>query len=175
MITIKVVALSSILYLKDVEIVNNRYNKFDYISDYDFIGKADYWQHPEEFERNRKGDCEDYAIAKYNALLRMGVDPDTLRLAYVILFKNGKKEAHMVLLLQHGDDDFWVLDNAVKSIELLSHRLDIIPVYSFNTHELWEHDNVTGEIEQRPYSEHLGPVKRLRNLIRDDGMTVTQR
>jgi len=163
-LTAKAIALATVLYIKDVEAVNDRYNKFDYISDYDFIGKADYWQSPEEFERNRKGDCEDYAIAKYNALLRMGVDSNTLRLAYSVLTKNGRQEAHMVLLLEH-DDDFWVLDNAVDKIELLSQRKDLFTVYSFNTNRLWVHNRKTGEIEERPYSEKLGPVKRLRKLL----------
>lgn len=158
------VILASVLHLKEAHAVNKRFNKFTYISDYEHMGKADYWQSPEEFIANGKGDCEDYAIAKYSALLRMGVNPDSLRMAYVVVTNRGSEEAHMVLLLEH-EDDFWVLDNMVDSIDLLSQRKDIFTVYSFNTHQLWTHHRKTGEIEERPYSENLGPVQRLRGLI----------
>jgi hypothetical protein len=45
-----------------------------YVSDKELFGKADYWQPPEEFEKKRKGDCEDFALWTWRQLLNMGYD-----------------------------------------------------------------------------------------------------
>ena len=37
-------------------------DNFEYEKDIEQFGQADYWQTPEEFYYNRKGDCEDYVI-----------------------------------------------------------------------------------------------------------------
>lgn len=43
-----------------------------YVSDKELFGKEDYWQPPEEFEKSRKGDCEDFALWTWRQLLNMG-------------------------------------------------------------------------------------------------------
>jgi len=45
-----------------------------YVSDEELFGKKEYWQPPEEFERRRKGDCEDFALWTWRQLLSMGYD-----------------------------------------------------------------------------------------------------
>jgi hypothetical protein len=45
-----------------------------YVSDKEQFGKDDYWQPPEEFEKRKKGDCEDYALWTWRQLLSMGYD-----------------------------------------------------------------------------------------------------
>ena len=45
-----------------------------YVSDEELFGKRDYWQPPEDFEKRRKGDCEDYALWTWRQLLNMGYD-----------------------------------------------------------------------------------------------------
>jgi Transglutaminase-like superfamily len=45
-----------------------------YVSDEDLFGKRDYWQPPDEFEKRRKGDCEDFAFWTWRQLLNMGYD-----------------------------------------------------------------------------------------------------
>jgi len=46
----------------------------EYVSDKDLFDKDDYWQPPEEFERRRKGDCEDFALWTWRQMLQMGYD-----------------------------------------------------------------------------------------------------
>lgn len=46
----------------------------EYVSDKELFGKKDYWQPPEEFEKRRKGDCEDFALWTWRQLLSMGYD-----------------------------------------------------------------------------------------------------
>ncbi len=45
-----------------------------YVSDEELFGKREYWQPPEEFEKRRKGDCEDFALWTWRQLLNMGYE-----------------------------------------------------------------------------------------------------
>jgi transglutaminase superfamily protein len=45
-----------------------------YVSDKEQFGQNDYWQPPEEFERRKKGDCEDFALWTWRQLLGLGYD-----------------------------------------------------------------------------------------------------
>jgi len=45
-----------------------------YVSDKELFGKRDYWQPPEEFEKRKKGDCEDFALWAWRQLSSMGYD-----------------------------------------------------------------------------------------------------
>jgi len=45
-----------------------------YVSDQELFNKRDYWQPPEDFERRKKGDCEDFALWTWRQLLSMGYD-----------------------------------------------------------------------------------------------------
>jgi hypothetical protein len=45
---------------------------FRYVSDRALWRKADYWCPPDEFERLRKGDCEDFAFWTWRQLMAMG-------------------------------------------------------------------------------------------------------
>jgi len=71
-------------------------------------GVPDVWSSPLATFASGKGDCEDYAIAKFAALLLAGVPPQDLRL---VLVRNLRlQEAHAVLAARLGDR--WViLDN----------------------------------------------------------------
>jgi transglutaminase superfamily protein len=46
----------------------------EYVSDKELFDKNDYWQPPDEFERRKKGDCEDFALWTWRQLLEMGYD-----------------------------------------------------------------------------------------------------
>ena len=104
----------------------------------------DYWASPMEFVGTSGGDCEDYAIAKYFTLIKVGIDESKLRLGYVKYLKKGTdfEEAHMVLLYFHREDAIpIVLDNIVKKMELATERDDLKLIYSFNAQGLWEAKN----------------------------------
>jgi Bacterial transglutaminase-like cysteine proteinase BTLCP len=42
------------------------------VSDKEQFGKDEYWQPPEDFEKTRKGDCDDFALWTWRQLLSMG-------------------------------------------------------------------------------------------------------
>lgn len=107
--------------------INKFFNCFSYEREI-----TDYWKTQEEFLKDGCGDCDDFAIAKYFALLNLGFDKSTLKLAYVHILFQGKKEAHMVLLYKHSDILTIVLDNYNKKIHRFDNRHDMELIYSFD-------------------------------------------
>jgi hypothetical protein len=45
-----------------------------YISDKKLFDKEEYWQPPDEFEKRKKGDCEDFAFWTWRQMFDMGFD-----------------------------------------------------------------------------------------------------
>ena len=86
--------------LKDV---NDFWNKIKYRRDSIHWKQEDYWAAPFEFLGSGAGDCEDYAIAKYFSLRKLGIPENKLRITYVKLKRKRTKfeEAHMVLTYYH--------------------------------------------------------------------------
>ena len=44
-----------------------------YVSDEEQFDKSEYWVPPEEFEKRKKGDCEDFALYAWRQLIEMGI------------------------------------------------------------------------------------------------------
>ena len=111
-------------------------------------GEEDYWASPLEALQQGRGDCEDFAIAKYASLLAAGVAPAHLRLVYVRarLDAPGRpatSQPHMVLAYQpRPGDDPLILDNLKPDVLTATQRPDLSPVFSFGTEGLW-HGNDT--------------------------------
>jgi predicted transglutaminase-like cysteine proteinase len=124
--------------------VNNFFNQhmaFD--DDYSVWGQSDYWATPLEMIGQGRGDCEDFAIAKYFSLLNLGVPVSKLRLVYVRAMLNGLdgpvQQAHMVLAYYATPNaDPLVLDNLQTDIRPASQRTDLVPIFSFNSSGLWQ-------------------------------------
>ena len=127
--------------LNKIKNVNDFFNQITYQSDSIHWKKQDYWATPFEFMGSGAGDCEDYAIAKYFSLIKLGIDDDKLRITYVSYTKANSKfeQAHMVLSYYHKSGaEPVVLDNINKTLQLASKRTDLKPVYSFNASGLWQ-------------------------------------
>jgi predicted transglutaminase-like cysteine proteinase len=71
-------------------------------------GVADHWSAPFETLQTRRGDCEDYAIVKYVALLQPGMSHDDVKI--VILRNLLPKEDHAVVAAR-VDGQWLILDN----------------------------------------------------------------
>lgn len=98
--------------------------------------QVDYWATPVEALVRGAGDCEDYAIAKYLTLRRLGIDNQKLRITYVKALE--LNQAHMVLTwYATPTSDPLVLDNLTIEIRPASQRRDLLPVYAFNAEGLW--------------------------------------
>lgn len=130
--------------LNQLKDVNDFFNRINYKIDLKHWGKEDYWAAPFEFLGTGAGDCEDYAIAKYYSLRKLGIPEEKLRITYVKLLRAGTKyeQAHMVLTYYHKPNATpVVLDNVNKKLKLATKRTDLKPVYSFNAQGLWQAKN----------------------------------
>jgi len=122
--------------LEKLEAVNVFYNAVGYMSDTKLYGKKDYWATPWQFLGKDRGDCEDYVISKYFALLYLGVDPKKLFFTYVK--SNRFKAAHMVLTyFKTPRSEPLILDNNNHKIFPASKRKDLTPIYNFNGESLY--------------------------------------
>lgn len=129
-----------------------------YDTDLRLYGVEDYWATPAQTLSLGRGDCEDYAIAKYISLRRLGIADEKLRLIYVRARIGGARsnitEAHMVLgYYATPDAEPLILDSLLSQILPASERPDLTPVFSFNIAGLW-----AGQGNQRAQSS---PVSRL--------------
>jgi len=77
-------------------------------------GVADHWSPPLETLTTTRGDCEDYAIAKYVALIDAGVRQEDVKL--VIVRNRFPDEEHAVVAAR-ADGRWFILDN--KSLALV--------------------------------------------------------
>ena len=143
--------------------VNNFFNQVTYKSDMSVWGVKDYWATRMEFLGRDKGDCEEYATAKYFTLKQLGVPTSKMYLSYVKATK--QKIAHMVLTYYHkpGATPI-VLDNVNKKLKLASKRTDLRPIYSFNASGLWQAKN-KGKSSQKVGRNNLKNWKSLMNRI----------
>ncbi len=116
--------------------VNRFFNQFQYREDQSQWGVKDYWATPEEFLSTQQGDCEDFVIAKYFSLRKLGVPDERLYLTYVKALK--QNVAHMVLSYFETPGSIpLILDNYNPAILKGDQRIDLLPVYSFNAQSLF--------------------------------------
>lgn len=119
--------------------INDFFNRnISFEDDQSVWEQPDYWATPLETIGRGKGDCEDFAIAKYFSLRLAGVPISKMRLIYVkarIATAAGEtRQAHMVLAYYatpHAEP--LVLDNLQTRIQPASKRPDLQPVFSFNS------------------------------------------
>jgi predicted transglutaminase-like cysteine proteinase len=129
--------------MEKVRRVNDFFNRrISYAEDIEIWGQSDYWATPLEVMSRGLADCEDFATSKYFSLLQMGVPADRLRITYVKARIGGMHSkvviAHMVLgYYPDRSGEPMILDNLIDEIRPASRRLDLTPVFSFNSEGLW--------------------------------------
>ncbi len=123
-----------------LKLVNDHFNnQIMFVSDAQNWGVEDYWATPVEMLVKGRGDCEDFAIAKYFSLQALGVAESKMRISYVQASGHGPTNlAHMVLTYYPTPAAIpVVLDNLIPEIRSASQRPDLTPVYGFNGQGLW--------------------------------------
>jgi predicted transglutaminase-like cysteine proteinase len=137
------VVLASVAGADEIErlqAVNQFFNsRVLFRDDQDVWGQIDYWASPLELLDKGRGDCEDYAMAKYFALLTTGMPESRLRMVYVRAQVGGVAQAHMVLAYYATPAaEPLILDNLLSEIRPAARRPDLAPVFSFNSEGLWQ-------------------------------------
>ena len=116
-----------------IESVNRYLNASPYVPDIVNWGIADYWETPLEFLMFA-GDCEDYAIAKFFSLLRLGFTNDQMQI--VILQDQNLKVPHAILAVTLEGTNY-ILDNQISQVvpDTLIHHYT--PMYGVNLTSWW--------------------------------------
>ena len=116
--------------------VNNYFNAFTYQSDAKNYAIQDYWATPYQFLSRAKGDCEDFAAAKYLALRALGFHSNQLRL--VVGYDRARGGAHTVVLVV-VDGRVLMLDIGDNTVVEMSGVKLFDPFYSVTESEGWMH------------------------------------
>lgn len=93
-------------------LANCRYKK-----DSTLFGRPDVWQHPVEFEKLKKGDCDDHAIWAWRKLVELGLEA---QLVYGTLREIGRRELHTdghvwVIFKKSGKKSWHILEATEKN------------------------------------------------------------
>ncbi len=99
-----------------------------YVSDLVQHGVPDRWSSPLATFAAGRGDCEDYAIAKYAALREAGVAESDLRL--LLVYDRTVREDHLVLAARH-DGRWLILDNRRLLLLEASELPQYAPLFAF--------------------------------------------
>lgn len=127
-----------------IKAVNDFFNRWPYKQDQELYGVSEYWATPREFMA-RSGDCEDYSIAKYFALRKLGFEKEELRV--VILMDQIRGIGHAVLAI-YAEDDILILDSLSNLILPHSRYKHYVPQYSMNETTRWAH--IGGAKKKKP-------------------------
>jgi predicted transglutaminase-like cysteine proteinase len=100
-----------------------------YVSDFAQFGEADRWSAPLATFATGKGDCEDYAIAKYVALREAGFPANEMRL--VLVRDRAVRQDHAVLAA-HLDDHWLILDNRRSELMEDSDASTLTPLFAID-------------------------------------------
>ncbi len=174
--------------LEKLNKVNRFFNQIPYMTDTEHWGSDDYWATPVQLLASNAGDCEDYAIAKYMSLVKLGVKEEKLRITYVKAagrnqlnmraLLTGKApantslglssdEAHMVLsYYANPNAEPLILDNLKENIMSASQRSDLTPVYSFSGDSVWLINQWSGKEALVGGSEKLERWAKLKRQLR---------
>jgi predicted transglutaminase-like cysteine proteinase len=118
-----------------MEAVNAFMNRAPYVTDPVNYGVPEYWATPLQF-LSKDGDCEDYAIAKYESLRQLGFLDEQMRI--VVVDDLNLRVPHAILVVYMGGRAY-VLDNQISRVvpaEVINHYK---PIYSINEHAWWLH------------------------------------
>lgn len=117
--------------------VNQYFNhELRFSSDAVLWKQSDYWATPIETLVKGAGDCEDFSLAKYFTLRKLGIPEERLRITYARELKHN--QAHMVLgyYAAPGAEPL-ILDNLTDSLLPASRRADLQLMYAFDAHALY--------------------------------------
>ncbi len=110
--------------------------QIEYAEDLSNYGSRDYWATAGETLRSGRGDCEDFAILKYQMLAALGFDRSQM---YLTLARDLVRNADHAVLVVRVEGRHYMLDNAVDVLLPASISHDYRPTISFSSESAWLH------------------------------------
>ena len=96
------------------------------VSDEKQWGVPDRWSDPFETLLSERGDCEDYAILKYAALLEAGFPKESLK---IVVWKNRLPQEDHAVLAVRVDNQWLILDNVTLALVRDTDVRQVIPEF----------------------------------------------
>ncbi len=129
-----------------------------YVSDQELFGQTDFWQHPTDFERLRRGDCDDHALWAWRKLTELGLAAEL-----VVGRRRGPTGAWAghAWVQYHVDGVEYVLETAEKDEAVMIQPLSSV------RHLLRPHFAVRGDLTQAAFEGFM-------HSMRDDGRQERQ-
>ncbi|HET6178023.1 MAG TPA: transglutaminase domain-containing protein [Candidatus Sulfotelmatobacter sp.] len=90
------------------------------VSDRELFDKEDYWQPPEDFEKRKAGDCEDFSLWTWRQLLAMGLD------ARVVFGRHGRYGVGHAWVMFFQDGKCFLVEPQARSLGLRLPRLSTL-------------------------------------------------
>ena len=100
------------------------------VSDEAQWGVSDHWSDPFETLTSNRGDCEDYAIVKYAALLQAGVPKSDVK---IVVLKNLFPIEHHAVAAARVDGEWLILDNRTLTLVRDTDVARTIPEFVLDT------------------------------------------
>ncbi len=120
-----------------VAAVNSWVNaRIRFVEDRNGYGRADHWASAAQSLRSRKGDCEDYAIAKMQMLKALGVADEDL---YFVIARDLVRRADHALLVVRLDGRLVALDNETDRLLDAAQTNDYRPIFTYAGTQAWMH------------------------------------
>ena len=127
--------------LEQLRLVSGFFNSWAPKPDISLYGQEEYWASAEEFMQNTGGDCEDYAIVKYEALRLLGWDVNNL---WLVLVDDNTRNANHAVLVARSADLTYVLDNlsAPRNLIMQEGKYTSLytPIAAFSHNGMWLFD-----------------------------------
>jgi predicted transglutaminase-like cysteine proteinase len=111
-------------------------NRVTFVDDSRQYGRADVWTSASETLRRRRGDCEDFAIAKMQLLRAAGISDRDL---YLVIVKDLVRRADHAVLVVRAGQRMLLLDNGTDELLDSEAVADYRPVLTFAASGAWTH------------------------------------
>jgi predicted transglutaminase-like cysteine proteinase len=130
-------ALEPFSAVEQLRIVNRYVNhRVRYEEDWRRFGRADVWSSANETLRSGRGDCEDYAIAKFQLLRSAGFAQRNL---YLVIVRDLVRRADHAVLVARAGGHMFVLDDGTDDLLDSASVGDYRPVLTFASYGEWTH------------------------------------
>ena len=122
---------------EQLKLVNRYVNgRVHYVDDQRRFGRPDVWSAANDTLRSGRGDCEDYAIAKFSLLRAAGFAERDL---YLVIVRDLVRRADHAVLVARAAGHMYVLDNGTDEVLQSNEVSDYRPVLTFASYGEWTH------------------------------------
>ncbi len=98
----------------------------EYMTDLDQFRTIDYWQHPVEFERTRRGDCEDHALWAWRKLIELGYAAEFM---VGTSYRNNPAGEYHAWVVFTRKDRRYLLESAYKHAQMIAPLVEVQRLY----------------------------------------------